>query len=273
MNIKANVAAMGLGVSLIAAPWQAALAQDAAIDAASEARTTETVSEDTRYTAVRKRLESEFQEMQVDEIQATPFADLLEVRVGKNIIYTNAEVDFVLQGALIDVANRTDLTAQRLEQINRVDVAALPLEQGIKIVKGDGSRTVVVFEDPNCPYCKRLHESFKGLDNVTIYSMMYPILSLDSIKKAESIWCASDPTQALTDWMLNDKAPAEAKCDDNPIANIVELGGEMGIRGTPAVIFEDGSQVGGWLPADKLKERVEQAAENVAKAKANDQTS
>ena len=148
----------------------------------------------------------------------------------------NEEVSFVLQGALVDVATRTDLTAQRLEAINRVDFSSLPLDKAIPYVKGDGSRQIAVFEDPNCIYCKRLHESLSEIDNVTVYSLMFPILSPDSLVKAESIWCAENPSQAWQDWMLAGIEPTPMTCE-NPIEQTLQFGMSLGIEGTPAIIF------------------------------------
>ncbi|MCQ9617600.1 DsbC family protein [Paenalcaligenes niemegkensis] len=221
----------------------------------SEARVLSTTNTK-QFEATRQKLESEFKGMQVDEITATPFANLLEVRIGNEILYVNQEVDFVLQGALVDVQTRTDLTAQRLEELNRVDFSSLPLEQAIRYVKGDGSRKIAVFEDPNCIYCKRLHESLAEVDNITVYSLLFPILSPDSLVKAESIWCADDNSAAWQAWMLKGIEPTAAKCA-NPIKQTLALGMSLGIEGTPAIIFSDGSRVGGWLPPDQLKDRLD----------------
>src|SRR5690606_29706789 len=86
-------------------------------------------------TQAKERFESQFDGIVVDEVSATPFDGILELRLGKDVLYTNSSVDFILQGSLVDVASRTDLTAQRLEQLNRVDFSSLPLDKAIKTVK------------------------------------------------------------------------------------------------------------------------------------------
>lgn len=210
---------------------------------------------------VKQQFEAQFEGIEVDEVSPTPFAEVLELRLGKDVLYTNPQVEFVLQGSLVDVATRTDLTAARLEQLNRVDFSSLPLDQAIKTVKGDGSRKLVVFEDPNCVYCKRLHQSFEDVDNLTVYSLLFPILTPDSKVKSEHVYCADDPSAAWTDWMLNNKEPAEKTCD-TPIEELLKLGLSLGVQGTPAIFFEDGSRANGWLPVDQLEERLTQAAKN-----------
>ncbi len=243
--MKLRVAASVAALTLMCTSWTIA------------AETPSAVSEQVLSQA-KQRFETQFEGIVVDEVSATPFDGLLELRLGQDVLYTNPNVDFVLQGALIDVASRTDLTAQRLEQLNRVDFASLPLDKAIKLVKGDGSRQLVVFEDPNCIYCKRLHQSLADIDNVTVYSLLYPILTPDSAVKSESVWCADDPAAVWTAWMTENKQPAVKTCE-TPIDDLLQLGKSLGVQGTPAIFFEDGSRANGWLPADQLEERLQNA--------------
>lgn len=211
----------------------------------------------------KKRFETEFDGIKVEEVSATPFEGVLELRLaGNDILYTNANVDFILQGSLVDVASRTDLTAQRVEELNRVDFADLPLDKAIKTVKGNGAQQVVIFEDPNCIYCKRLHETLNDIDNVTVYSLLFPILTPESRTISEHIWCSDDASGAWNAWMQEGKKPAVKTCE-TPIDELLKFGMQQGVQGTPAIFFEDGSRANGWLPADKLKERLDAATEAV----------
>lgn len=208
---------------------------------------------------VKKRFESEFEGITVEEVSATPFTGILELRLpGNDVFYTNTEMDFIFQGSLIDVASRTDLTAQRIEELNRVDFADLPLDKAIKTVKGDGSQQMVVFEDPNCIYCKKLHEELEGIDNITVYSLLFPILTPESRTISEHVWCADDRSAAWNAWMKDGKKPAEKTCD-NPIDDLLKFGMQQGVQGTPAIFFEDGSRANGMLPLERLKERLDTA--------------
>lgn len=212
----------------------------------------------------KKRFETEFEGIKVEEVSVTPFDGILELRLeGNDVLYTNRNVDFILQGSLVDVASRTDLTAQRLEELNRVDFADLPLDKAIKTVKGDGSQKIAIFEDPNCIYCKRLHESLSEIDNVTIYSLLFPILTPESRTISEHVWCADDASAAWNAWMASNTKPAPKTCE-TPIDDLLKFGMQLGVQGTPAIFFQDGSRANGWLPADKLKERIETASKAVA---------
>lgn len=217
---------------------------------------------------IKEQFESTFQGIEVDEVRTTPFAQLYEVRLGSELLYTNKGLDFVLQGSLVDVATLTDLTAERVEELNRVHFSDLPLEQAITQVKGDGSREIVVFEDPNCIYCKRLHETFAEIEDITIHTLLFPILTPDSRTIAEHVWCAENAAEVWSNWMVNEVKPEEITCDA-PIDDLLKSGLGIGVQGTPAIFFADGSRVNGWMPADKLEAKL-QSADNNAKNASNE---
>lgn len=203
--------------------------------------------------SVRTAFEQRFDGLEVTEIRPAPVPGLFEIQVGMELVYVDAQVNYVFQGSLVDARTRVDLTAARLQQLSEVPFDTLPIQHAVKIVKGDGSRKLAVFEDPNCVYCKQLHASLASIDNITLYSFQFPILSPDSIMKSRNIWCASDPAEALQAWMLDGKVPETAQCDDNPIEQVLELGRKLMVRGTPAILFADGSRVNGTLPTDQLR--------------------
>src|SRR5690606_5929858 len=214
---------------------------------------------------IKQIFENEFPGIRLDGVRETRFAGVYELRIGTDLLYTNAAVDYVLQGTLIDARNKEELTAKRLDELTRVDFDSLPLESAIKQVKGDGSRKMAVFEDPNCGYCKRLHQTLEGMDNYTVYTLLFPILSPDSTAKARNIWCAPDRVQAWRDQMLKNQPPPNAQLDSPTEANLA-FGRKLLVRGTPAIIFEDGSRVNGGLPREALEQRLDAATAAVAAA-------
>ncbi len=214
-------------------------------------------TESAQEQAVRQAFEKYFPEIELAGVRATSFANLFELQVGRELLYTNGEAEFIFQGALLDSKTRQDLTEASLQDLNKMAIEDFPLDKAIKLVKGDGSRKVVVFEDPNCPFCKRMHKTLDEVSNVTIYSMMMPILSPDSRTTAEYLWCADDPAKALNDWMLHDKKPVAKTCD-NPLDELLALGQSLGIRGTPASYFSNGQMMSGWMPADQLNAMLDQ---------------
>lgn len=195
--------------------------------------------------------------VKIDTIRATPYADLLEVRIGSDILYTDKKGEYLFVGRVMQTKDMHDLTKDRVDDLTKVNFADLPLKDAIKVVRGDGKRTIAVFEDPNCGYCKKFRQTVAGMDNVTVYTFLYNILSDDSPVKSKNIWCSANQQQALDDWMINGKAPATAAEDcKNPNDRVFELGRKLKINGTPTVFFTDGSRIPGWVDSAGLEKKL-----------------
>lgn len=206
---------------------------------------------------VTAAFEQRYDGIHVDNVRRTPLDGLYEVQVGMNLVYVDKQVDYVLQGTLIDAKARTDLTAARIQQLSEVPFDTLPLELAVKQVKGDGSRVLAIFEDPNCGYCKQLHANLKDVDNTTIYSFLLPILSEDSVTKARNIWCADNAADVWRRWMQDGDTPPEAQCDDDPSEQVLALGQRLMVQGTPAIFFSDDSRVNGAISTDELNTKLD----------------
>lgn len=206
---------------------------------------------------VRRRIGGE-----VTSVCRMPFG-LYEVVVDADVIYVDERVNYVLAGNAFDLRTKQNLTAQRKEDAVRVDFKTLPLQLAVKTVRGDGSRVMAVFEDPNCPYCKRFEKDIASLGNTTIYTFLYPILSRDvsaaddSYPKSRAIWCAPDRSAAWSQLMLEGKhlAPADAGCK-HPLDEILALGQKLHITGTPTLIFTDGRRAPGAIPLEDVEKRM-----------------
>jgi len=214
--------------------------------------------EATIKTALKQRLATRFPDYTIGQISTTPLLGIYEVPVQGELLYADASGRYLFQGALIDLDTRTDLTAQRMEKLNQIDFNALPLHAAITQIRGNGQRKIAIFEDPNCGYCKQFHRTLEGFDDITIHSLMYPVLAPDSRAKSEAILCAPDSVAALRGWMLQAKLPAAANpqtCTTH-IDTILAFGKQQNLRGTPAIFFEDGSHVAGALNAEQLRLRL-----------------
>ncbi|WP_144630112.1 DsbC family protein [Bordetella genomosp. 13] len=222
---------------------------------AAGARSTRTPAPDPVADGVRKRFIERFPDTEVTAVQRTPYG-LFEVQLGMELVYTDEDVRWVMQGTLIDAMSRRNVTAERQERLGEVPLAELPLELAVKQVRGNGKRRVAIFEDPNCGYCKQLHKTIETLDDVTIYTFLYPILAPDSTVKSRDIWCASEPARAWNDWMIRGKTPASKSCDA-PTQQVLELGKRLMVRGTPTMFFDDGSRVSGAMPLDQFQARLD----------------
>ena len=214
--------------------------------------------------AIRKNLAERFPQefATINEVNKSPITGLYEVRYGDTeIVYTDAEANFLVSGHIIDAKQRRDITAERIEKLSAIDFAALPLKDAFTIVRGNGKRKLAVFEDPNCGYCKRFEADLQKVDNVTVHMFLYPILSKDSADKSKAIWCAKDKTKAWQDWMLRDAQPgaAAAACDTTAIGRNVELGRKYKITGTPTLIFENGARVPGAINTAQIEKQLADA--------------
>jgi thiol:disulfide interchange protein DsbC len=189
----------------------------------------------------------------VKSVSKSPIDGLYEVNLGTQIIYTDANANYLVLGDIVDAKTRKNLTDARLSETNRIDFASLPFANAVKVVKGNGSRKMAVFSDPNCPYCKQLETTLKSIDNVTVYTFLYPVLSPDSTVKSKSIWCSTDRAKAWEAWMQDHQAPTAAgTCDTAAIDKNLALGRAMNVDGTPTVFLADGRRLPGAVPADRL---------------------
>ncbi len=196
---------------------------------------------------------------QVESVAKTPYNGLYEVRVGNEIIYTDPEAKYVFIGRILDTETSRDLTQARLDEINRIRFADLPLDLAVKSVKGTGKRVIAVLEDPNCGYCKRFRKTLADTKDITVYTFLYPILSDDSRAKVKNVLCSSDKVKVWDDWMINGKAPAAApeSCNANVTTDkVLELGKKLKVTGTPTIFFTDGSRVPGAIDAKTLESRL-----------------
>lgn len=207
---------------------------------------------------IRDAMKSAYPQFKLKSVTQTPFKGLYELFMEDGqILYTDDSLSFIIvEGKLVDPRTRQNLTEMRLMELNKVDFNSLPLDKAIKIVKGNGSRKLVVFSDPDCPYCARLEQDgLKNATDVTVYIMLFPLEGLhpDAAKKAKAIWCSPDKPKAWQDWMLDKKLPQNAGDCDTPLKSVAEVAQRLGVNSTPTLIFADGMKVPGAVPAAELE--------------------
>lgn len=231
--MKIFLSKLALLVVTTAFSWSAAMAQEATL---------------------RKNLSDRLPNLpKIDEVSKTPMNGLFEIRMGNDVMYSDADGNFLIQGSLIDVKQKRNLTEERMEKLSSIPFDQLPLKTAFTQVRGNGKRKLAVFADPNCGYCKRFEKDLQKLDNVTIYHFLYPILGEDSKTKSKNIWCAKDKAKAWNDWMINGNTPATANCDASSVDTIVAFGQKMRITGTPMLLFADGTRVPGAVPMAQVE--------------------
>lgn len=210
--------------------------------------------------SVKKAIEAKLSGRKVSSITRSPYLGLYEIYMDGQIIYTDEKVTAIFAGTLIDGKTMKNVTAERMQKLTAIAFSDLPLELAIKQVRGDGKRMFASFEDPNCGYCKKLARDMTKLDNVTIYTFLFPILSQDSLEKSNQIWCSPDKAKAWNEWMQEGKAPsAKPDCDTSAIKKSVELGQKLSVSGTPTLFFADGERIPGAVPLAQIEKKLDQA--------------
>lgn len=217
----------------------------AAIALAIASTVTLAVPPDPGATALLQKLKGLYPATRFTSVTGTPIDGVYEVVMGQNVAYVGGDGRHFLFGHLFDMRTQTDLTADKLlatgdetaTQARQVNFATLPLQDAVKMVKGDGSRVVAVFSDPRCPYCKALDEELAKLDNVTVYTFLLPWLGPESRPAAAALWAKAVP----------DRANDTTALDRN-----LKLASQLGLRGTPMLIASDGRVSEGARSADAL---------------------
>ena len=206
-------------------------------------------------------------------VAKSPYFGLYEVQLDDRMVYTDAKVTYVIVGSIYD-------TVGARQPHRRAHARAQPHRRGHAAARHSRSRrsrataraSCYVFADADCPFCKRLESEMKGLDNVTIYTFLFPIDSLhpDSARKSARIWCAADRTKAWDEWFDSGKLPDNKGDCATPIAQTAALGQKYHVNATPTLVFADGSMIPGALPLAQLEEELKQAEAKAKKIAAQD---
>jgi len=201
-------------------------------------------------------------QIQIESVTKTPLAGMYEVYADGQLHYTDEKASFLfLNAQMVDTDKKTNLTEERMSKLTAIRFDQLPLNLAFKRVKGNGSRKLAVFSDPDCPYCKRVEGDLAKLENVTIYTFLYPIDSLhpQAREKAKRIWCSSNRTKAWDDALQRDVMPSASPNCENPVDKTVELGGKYKVTGTPTLVFIDGTRIPGAISSDQIEQKLASA--------------
>jgi thiol:disulfide interchange protein DsbC len=241
---------LALAALILALPLATA-AQDAKPNPARDTVTKEAA-------AVKKLLEEKFPGAAVTSVSKSPYFGLYEAQFDDRIVYTDAKVTYVMVGAIFDANTKQNLTDARQRQLSRVAWESLPLDLAFKRVKGNGTRKFAMFSDPDCPFCKRIENDIKRLDDVTIYTFLFPIDQLhpDASRKSALIWCAGDRAKAWDAFFEAGTLPDNKGECATPIKDTALLGGRLRVAATPTLVFADGSVVPGALPLAQLESEI-----------------
>jgi thiol:disulfide interchange protein DsbC len=199
-------------------------------------------------------------------ISETPIEGLLMVQIEGDIVYATTDGKYLIQGRVLDIETREDLTESAKAQVRRGLLSKVDADNQITFAPDNPKYDLMVFTDIDCGYCRKLHAQIDEYNDqgIAIHYMAFPRAGIGShsYEKAVSVWCASNQRDALTQAKLGAE-PDPAQCD-NPIEEQYELGRELGVTGTPSLVTADGLMIPGYVPPDQLRARLDQMAASEA---------
>jgi len=204
--------------------------------------------------AIREALQAALPGVVPDTITPSPVQGFYEVLIGPRLYYVSGDGRYLFQGSLIDLKTRVNISEERTKQVRIREVNAVGEDNMVIFAAAKPRYTITVFTDVDCTYCRKLHSEIEQYlsRGITVRYLMYPRSGLNtpSYYKAVSVWCAKDRRKALTRAKAGEKL--ERLDCDNPVEQHMSLGESIGIRGTPAIILDDGELLPGYVPAERL---------------------
>ena len=211
------------------------------------------------FDAVEAKVRTLVPNAQTIAISETPIEGILQVQINSDIVYVTADGQYLLQGQIMDIDTKDNLTDQAKSGIRLTLLTDLNLDEQITFAPEEAKYDLLVFTDIDCGYCRKLHNQMEGYNEqgIAIHYMAFPRAGIgsDSYDKFVSVWCSADQKEALT-LAKNGTDPLPQKCP-NPIADQYELGREVGVTGTPALVTSDGTLIPGYMPPEQLRQRLD----------------
>ncbi|OTG71371.1 thiol:disulfide interchange protein [Acinetobacter terrae] len=201
---------------------------------------------------VKSNLTKQHPKLNIENIQATDMKGIYSGSMDGQVVYVGEDAQHILVGSMYRLSDQKNLTKDLVLKQNSIDWKKLPLQDAVKSVRGNGKRQIAIFSDPNCPYCKQLETELNKLNDVTIYTFIYPIKN-QSIAVSKQVFCEKDSALAWSNLISKGIQPSSKKTCANPVERNLSLGKSLGLNGTPAIIFSNGFKVMGSHPAQEIE--------------------
>jgi thiol:disulfide interchange protein DsbC len=218
--------------------------------------------------ALKKTLQAKVPQLAIESVGKSPLPGLYEVVANGAVFYADEKGQYLIVAErVLDLDAKKDILEERVNRLTGIRFDALPLDMAFKNVKGSGKRRLAVFSDPDCPYCRRLEQDLRKLNDVTVYTFLLPIEQLHpaATEKARAVWCSPDRQKTWDELMLNNVAPANTKACENPVDKIVAFAQQKRINATPTMFLVDGTRVSGAKSAGELDRLMNEAEARCAK--------
>lgn len=202
--------------------------------------------------SVKYKLSQNYPKIKIENLKSTEMKTVYSGTMDNQVVYVDEDAEHLFFGSMIRLKDQKNLTKDLVVSQNTIDFKKLPLQDAIKTVKGTGKRQLAVFSDPNCPYCKTLEGNLSELNDVTIYTFMYPIKA-QSIEPSKKVWCSNNKEYAWKNLIQKSIQPTANSSCSHPIERNLILGRNLGLQGTPVIIFSNGFKVTGAYPATEIE--------------------
>jgi len=263
-----------LGAVSLSACAQTSPTSTAAHPGAQATSATATASAVPAEAKVRAAIRKINPRMDIDQIGPAPIKGFQEVIVGGQALYVSDDGKYLIDGALYDIATRTNLAEASMAQLRSRLLKTIPVSDRIVFSPANPKYTVTVFTDVECGYCRKLHSQIADYNRqgIAVQYVAYPRMGLGSedFRKMVAVWCAADPKKALTD-AKNDRPVPYRNCK-NPVTMEYNLGQRVGLTGTPMILASDGTQLGGYIPPEQLRAELDRMAEDGTRPAASSAT-
>ena len=215
--------------------------------------------------AVEAALKTALPTIKPDAINESPIKGVYEVVVGARLFYVSEDGRYLMQGSMVDLKSREDLTEKKLGAARLGALEKLGTDNMIVFKPKIFKHLVYVFTDIDCGYCRKLHSEIDQYlkEGIEVRYLFFPRAGKDSDSyfKAETVWCAKDRNAALTRAKSGENL-AKTECP-NPIDKHMELASAMGANGTPMIVTEKGTILPGYVPATQLTKMLEEKTDVV----------
>ena len=198
--------------------------------------------------------------IKIVDIKVTPLKSMWEIDIESNNrkgpIYLDFTKKYIITGQIIEIKSKRNLSREREEELNKIDVSKIPLGDAIVMGSKNAKKRVIVFTDPDCPFCAKLHAEMKKIvaerKDVAFFIKMFPLpIHKEAAEKSKAIVC--EKSLALLEAAFDKKTIAKPKCKTSAIDANIKLGRTLGITGTPALVMPDGRVASGYRDANALK--------------------
>jgi len=217
-------------------------------------------ADDARLEAVRTKISAMFDEIGAENVNESPVDGWYTVHKGSIVAYVSEDGRYLLQGDLIDLDNQLNLSEQTRNDARKQLMSSISDDETIMFSPVDARFRVTVFTDVDCTYCRKLHSEIDEYlaQGIAVRYILYPRNGPASKawNVSEDVWCARDRNRALTAAKL-DRDFETQKCDASAVTRQYMLGQDIGLTGTPAIVFDDGTLVSGYLPPAALASRLQ----------------